>query len=176
METINIKGKEYVTVNERIKEFWKRFPEGRILTELLDNVNDTCYIRAMVYANRTDEKPVATGLAYERESSSFINKTSYIENCETSAVGRALGMLGIGIDTSIASADEMNNALENQKKISNTHVQALEKAINNANISSDIVNEVLGKFGYKSISDILVADYMKVCNAFKEAKWFSQVS
>ncbi len=53
---------------------------------------------------------LGTGTAYEKENSSFINKTSYIENCETSAVGRALGMAGFGIDTSIRSAEEMQNA------------------------------------------------------------------
>jgi hypothetical protein len=58
---------------------------------------------------------VATAHAYEKEGSSFINKTSYIENCETSAVGRALGMYGIGIDTSLASADEVANAVTQQK-------------------------------------------------------------
>ena len=53
---------------------------------------------------------LGTGTAYEKEGSSFINKTSYIENCETSAVGRALGFAGFGIDTSIASAEEVMNA------------------------------------------------------------------
>ena len=64
------------------------------------------------------EKPERffTGVAYENEGSTYINKTSYIENCETSAVGRALGMLGIGIDVSIASADEMINEVNNQGK------------------------------------------------------------
>lgn len=57
---------------------------------------------------------LGTGTAYEKEGSTFINKTSYIENCETSAVGRALGMAGFGIDTSIASAEEVQNAIANQ--------------------------------------------------------------
>ena len=121
-------------------------------------------MKASIYKDLKDEKPSATGIAYERESTSFINKTSYIENCETSCVGRALGMLGIGIDTSIASAEEVENALENQKKIDSIKVQALEKAISNRNIPDDKVTEVLGKFGYKSILDILVADYKKVCD------------
>ena len=59
---------------------------------------------------------LGTGTAYEKESSTFINKTSYIENCETSAVGRALGMAGFGIDTSVASAEEVKNAINNQTK------------------------------------------------------------
>ena len=58
---------------------------------------------------------LGSGHAYEKESSSFINKTSYIENCETSAVGRALGMAGFGIDTSVCSAEELTNAINNQE-------------------------------------------------------------
>jgi hypothetical protein len=57
---------------------------------------------------------LATGYAQEKESSSFINKTSYIENCETSAVGRALGFCGFGIDVSVASYEEVANAINNQ--------------------------------------------------------------
>ena len=56
----------------------------------------------------------ASGHAEERRGSSFINKTSYVENCETSAWGRALGNFGIGLDTSVASYDEVANAIKNQ--------------------------------------------------------------
>ena len=59
---------------------------------------------------------LANGLAEESKGSTFINKTSYVENCETSAWGRALGNLGIGLDTSVASADEVKNAIANQGK------------------------------------------------------------
>ncbi len=111
MKTIDIKGKEYVMVNERIKEFRKLHKDGAILTEMISNENGVCIFKAMIYIGDT---VVAVGHAYEKESSSFINKTSYIENCETSAVGRALGMLGIGIDVSIASAEEVGNAVNNQ--------------------------------------------------------------
>jgi galactitol-specific phosphotransferase system IIB component len=62
------------------------------------------------------ERILGTGHAFEEQTSTFINKTSYIENCETSAVGRALGMCGFGIDTSVASAEEVENAINNQNK------------------------------------------------------------
>ena len=58
---------------------------------------------------------IATGHAHEERSASNINKTSFVENCETSAVGRALAMLGIGIDTSIASANEVSDAIAKQE-------------------------------------------------------------
>ena len=57
---------------------------------------------------------IAQGMAQEDRTSSRINQTSYVENCETSAVGRALGFLGIGIETSIATADEVDMAIAKQ--------------------------------------------------------------
>ena len=115
IRTTNIKGKEYAEVNQRVKAFRTLYPEGFITTEILCREGGLCIIKATV-GHYTDGKSVilATGTAYEKEGSSQINRTSYIENCETSAVGRALGMAGFGIDTSIASADEMNNALLQQ--------------------------------------------------------------
>ena len=115
IRTTNIKGKEYAEVNQRVKAFRTLYPEGFITTEILCREGGLCIIKATV-GRYADGKSVilATGTAYEKEGSSQINRTSYIENCETSAVGRALGMAGFGIDTSIASADEMNNALLQQ--------------------------------------------------------------
>jgi len=114
LKTIDIKGKEYVEVNERIKHFRneEKYNGWAIETELLSNQDGVCVFKAIV--KDQDGIVKATGHAYEKENSTFINKTSYIENCETSAVGRALGMLGIGIDVSIASADEVQNAMKNQ--------------------------------------------------------------
>lgn len=115
IRTTNIKGKEYAEVNQRVKAFRTLYPEGFITTEILCREGGLCIIKATV-GHYADGKSVilATGTAYEKEGSSQINRTSYIENCETSAVGRALGMAGFGIDTSIASAEEMNNALLQQ--------------------------------------------------------------
>ncbi|MAH46980.1 hypothetical protein CMI37_14215 [Candidatus Pacearchaeota archaeon] len=115
MKTINIKGKEYVEVNERIKYFRENHQSGQILTYLVSDVDGKCTFKAEVLI---EGECVATGHAYEVEGSTFINKTSYIENCETSAVGRALGNFGIGIDTSVASADEVVNAINNQNSTS----------------------------------------------------------
>ena len=115
MKTINIKGKEYVEVNERIKFFRDNFLSGQIITYLISDVDGKCTFKAEVLV---DGECVATGHAQEVEGSSFINKTSYIENCETSAVGRALGNFGIGIDTSVASAEEVANAINNQNSTS----------------------------------------------------------
>lgn len=114
LKTVNIKGKEYVEVNERLKAF-RTMPEykGYALTsDVIELENGVITIKAII--KDANDRIVATGLAQEKESSSFINKTSFVENCETSAWGRALGNLGIGIDTSVASAEEVQNAIENQ--------------------------------------------------------------
>lgn len=110
-KTTMVKDKPYIEVNERIKAFRKVFPMGFIKSEMLSNENGMCVFRAEVGIGET---VLGVGHAYEKETSSFINKTSYIENCQTSAVGRALGMAGFGIDTSVASAEEVQNAINNQ--------------------------------------------------------------
>jgi hypothetical protein len=112
IKTTDIKGKAYADVNERIKAFRKLFPTGMIQTEMISNENGVCVFKAIVADERGSI--LGTGHAYEKEGSTFINKTSYIENAETSAVGRALGMAGIGIDTSGASYEEVANAMANQ--------------------------------------------------------------
>lgn len=111
LQTMDVKGKEYATVNQRVLAFRKLFPEGTIETEIVSHHEGVVLFKATI---KNGEDVLATGFAYEKENSSYINKTSYIENCETSAIGRALGFVGIGIDTSIASAEEVTNAINNQ--------------------------------------------------------------
>lgn len=128
IKTTDIKGKQYAEVNQRIKAFRQIYPDGFIETELLSISDGICIMQATVgfYIDETHRWVLGTGTAYEKESSSYINKTSFIENAETSAVGRALGMVGIGIDTSIASAEEVGNAIRQQE--TNTAKMTLEDA------------------------------------------------
>ena len=113
----NIIVKDYAEVNQRIKAFRMVFPDGFITTNFISNIDGTCIFKASCgYYDNGKEVILGTGYAYEKENSTFINRTSYIENCETSAVGRALGMAGFGIDTSVASAEEVTNAMNNQKQ------------------------------------------------------------
>lgn len=112
LKAMAIKGKDYVQVNERVKAFRSICPDGSIVTEIVSMADETVVIKATVMDG---DKVLATGLAYEKESSSYINKTSYIENCETSAVGRALGFVGIGIDGSVCSYEEAANAMKQQE-------------------------------------------------------------
>ena len=123
IRTAQIKGKEYAEVNQRIKAFRMVFPMGFIKTEMLSNEDGVCVFRAEVGIGDT---VIGTGTSYEREDSSFINSTSYIENCETSAVGRALGMAGFGIDTSVASYEEVQTAINNQPNAPNATEKQIE--------------------------------------------------
>lgn len=113
IKTTPVKGKDYAEVPQRVKAFRSIYPMGTISTEVISIENGVCVIKATV---ASDGVILGEGTAYEKEGSSFINKTSYIENCETSAVGRALGFAGFGIDTSIASAEEVMNAQKQQLK------------------------------------------------------------
>ena len=172
INTTNIKGKEYAEVNQRIKAFRMLYPNGTIETKLLNNENGICIFKAVVgYLDENQNLIIlGTGTAYEKENSTFINKTSYIENCETSAVGRALGMAGFGIDTSIASAEEVNNAIQQQeadKTIDKSKIEALNMSIQKNNISSNVVDLILSQYGYKNTNDIKIKDYMNIVNDFK---------
>lgn len=170
LQSTDIKGKSYIEVNQRIKAFRMLYPQGSIETELINNENGVCIFKATV--KNEEEKILATGTAYEKENSSFINKTSYIENCETSAVGRALGMLGIGIDTSVASFEEVANAIQQQdedKIISKTQINALKTSIENNMLDVNGTDkEVLSRFGYKDITEIKIKDYMKIVQEFQK--------
>lgn len=114
MKTINIKGKEYVTVNERLKEFRNNFKDYALTTDIIELGADYCTIKACVI----DDKGIvrSTGFAREVIAKSPINKFAFVENCETSAIGRALGNFGIGIDEAVCTADELLMKLSQDKK------------------------------------------------------------
>lgn len=116
LKTTDVKGNPYIEVNQRIKAFRMVYPTGFITDEMISNENGVAVFKASVgyYAESGEPRVLGTGYAYEKESSSYINKTSYVENGDTSAVGRALGMAGFGIDASVASYEEVANAINNQ--------------------------------------------------------------
>lgn len=141
--TTPIKGKNYAEVPQRVKAFRMLFPNGGISTEIVSNINGVVVIKAIAF----DEEGniLGTGHAYEKEGSTFINKESYIENCETSAVGRALGFVGIGIDTSICSAEELNNAIINQNgKVGKEQIDKLKALAKEKNVSLQEIREDTG--------------------------------
>lgn len=126
IKKINFKGKGYALVASRISAFRAICPRGRINTEILSMENGVVTMKASVFDE--DDRELSNGFAQEKEGASYINKTSYIENCETSAIGRALGNLGIGSDENIASAEELANAVLNQdQNPKNQTIQQQEK-------------------------------------------------
>lgn len=131
INTTDVKGKEYAEVNQRIKAFRMICPNGSIETKIVSLVDKRVVMQAII--KDEDGKLLGTGYAYEIEGSSFINKTSFIENCETSAVGRALGMCGFGIDVSVASYEEVANAQLNQTPWKDKFFELVEEKKLNAN-------------------------------------------
>ena len=163
INTTRIQNKDYAEVNQRIKAFRFLYPQGFIVTDVWSIQDGVCVITARVGYYEGD-KPIVlgTGTAYEKESSSFINKTSYIENCETSAVGRALGMAGFGIDISVASAEEVQNAILNQegdKEATQVEKKSLMQMIKNMNLD---YKEVLGKVGWEEGKALTKKQYVQV--------------
>lgn len=112
IKTIDLKGKQYASVAERVNAFRKLYPQGWITTEIVSNDGTTVLMQAKAgyYTDDGTAVMLGTGYAQEVKGKGMVNGTSHIENCETSAVGRCLGMLGIGIEGGICSADEFDNA------------------------------------------------------------------
>ena len=130
LNSIDLKNKPYVLVPERVKAFRKLFPEGFIMTDILSLENGVVVMKTEAGYYDGDRKVVlGTGMAYEKETNGYVNKTSYIENCETSSVGRALGFLALGIDGGgICSAEELINAVNNQNPQPKRSISQAEKA------------------------------------------------
>lgn len=153
MELVDIKGKDYATVNQRVKAFRMVYPMGSIETEIVSLVDGIIVVKAII--KDEDGKILATGHAREKESSSFINKTSFVENGETSAIGRALGFCGFGIDTSIASYEEVGNAMANQNQATFAQRALIKKAVRESGIGEDrFLANWNKRYGVKKIDDL----------------------
>lgn len=114
-KTTNIRGKQYVEVNQRLLYFrtCPDFIGFSLETEIVSLTDDAVTMKAIV--KDPQGRTIATGFAQEDRSASPINKTSYVENCETSAWGRCMANLGLGLETSIASAEEVMNAIAQEQ-------------------------------------------------------------
>jgi hypothetical protein len=118
---------EYTTVRERVIEFWKRYPNGRIEAEILDWSDKRFIVAARLYRETTDEKPFSTGFANEVITDRGVNKDFALENGLTSAIGVACGHANIGIDKHKPSREEMNKVVV--KKAEKPTVVELNAAI-----------------------------------------------
>ena len=169
IKTTAIQGKDYAEVNQRIKAFRMVYPTGTIHTNMVSNENGVCIFTASCAYRTEDGEQIllGTGTAYEKENSTFINKTSYIENCETSAVGRALGMCGFGIDTSVASAEEVQNAIANQEtpKATPKQIELLTKTYTGENLT-----KLLKANGVDRIEDISMSKASELIGKLKKVQ------
>lgn len=177
----DFKGSPYIAVNERVKAFRKVFPAGRIETAVKVE-NGVCTCTASIYVPAYDlfmkediADPafpilIATGTAVEKDGSSYINKTSFVENCETSAVGRALGFAGFGIDTAVASADEVQNAeLQDisKQKIDSIKLKALENKCRKEHVDEAVL---LRLYKIKTLADMTEKQYSNVVEFWDKIK------
>jgi hypothetical protein len=107
---------DYEPVEDRLAKFIKDFPDFRISTELVAHTNDRYIVKACIYRTYADSEPYSSGLAEETVSSRGVNSTSALENCETSAIGRALANAGYATKGRRASREEMLKVNNNQPK------------------------------------------------------------
>ena len=176
IRTTEIKGKQYSEVSQRIKAFRLVHPSGCITTEIIDMNNGIVTMKASVFDEQNHL--LGTGFAQEKENSSFINKTSYIENCETSAIGRALGMCGYGVDVSVASAEEVQNAIHNQQmdekklgELSKTYTELRTQLTNlGCDFRSDETNELIcekAKITTQNLQALNSVELERLCKVYE---------
>ncbi len=155
--------KEYAEVNQRIKAFRMCCPDGCITTEIISPIDDIIgngiiIIKACVCDG--DGKLLGTGYAMEERESSYINQNAFVENAETSAVGRALGMCGFGIDTAVASAEEIKS--EEQKELQNNLelLVQIKKLMAQKKLTPDVVytqfNKNSADMNYEELQDVII--------------------
>jgi hypothetical protein len=108
---------DYETVEERLIKFWKDYPDGQIHTKILDQSSGRFIVEAAIYRTEADIRPWTTGLAEETIQGRGVNATSALENCETSAIGRALANAGYATKGKRASREEMAKVGTAQKTV-----------------------------------------------------------
>ena len=163
---IKIKGKDYAIVAEKVRAFRELFPNGSIQTEILSDDGERCVVKATAYDE--DGKVLGTGHAFEMRAGSNVNKFAYLENCETSATGRALSMCGIG-SGEFASADEMSGVIAmaewSEKTIEPRNVSYLEHLIEVTNSDRD---KFLKYFGVEEMTQIKNPDYRRAVDMLED--------
>lgn len=163
---VNIRGKEYVTVAKRVSDFRndKRFEGYALITSV--QVMDEMKVIVLCEIKDSNDRIVATGHSEEFRASSNINRTSALENCETSAIGRALASLGIG-GTEFASANEVQGAMKQQQPITEVQLAAI-----NALLQQGVITDahLLAAFGQSDPSALLTSEADRILNAVHTAQ------
>lgn len=152
-----VKTTKYAMVKDKIAAFRELCPSGSIVTDILSMANGVVTIKATV--SDEDGNILGTGLAQEKESNGFINANSFVENAETSAIGRGLSNCGFGLfeDGSYASAEEVANAILNQAVTDNEKTVLTELG----RIIGESVPEILKKIGWSEGDKLTRVQYQK---------------
>lgn len=160
---VNIKGKEYTTVAKRIDDFRSNpLYEGyQVVTEIVHAGDQAVIMKASIYDGAG--RLTATGHAEEFRSASQINRTSALENAETSAIGRALATLGIG-GTSFASAEEVARAIEQQQPASELQIKTVHSLLDSGAITKEHLVKV---FGIETPEQLYAVEADRIINAFE---------
>lgn len=167
--TANIKGKQYVMVKDRVKAFRQNFPDWRIITRIVEITDEHAVMSAVV--QDPDDNIIATGHAREGRRDTAINGVSFLEVCETSAIGRCLGLLGIGIDDSFGSADEIVNAQNAKQDFDPTEIISKAKLKNLKDLCEAHGKDyewMLNMAGVDDHTKITVAGYAKIVKALSD--------
>jgi len=159
---VSIHGKDYKTVAYRVNEFREKYPDFTIQTDLVEANDVLVIVKASIF--NTESRLLATGYAEEVRAASKINRTSALENAETSAIGRALSALGLG-GSQYASADELVNALQQQNDTSPLmdHNEALQR--NYASVY--FIKEHLALRAWEAVAEA----WGEITNEDKKALW-----
>lgn len=131
IKSVKIKGKDYAMVHERVNHFRANYPNHSIETKILSFDHDKGYVVVRAVIIGPEGNVLASGLAHEfrDDRSSMVNKTSFVENAETSSLGRALACLGIGTEDAYASAEEVNMAIDKKGDETSVGVSEVPPAV-----------------------------------------------
>ena len=184
---------DYETVEERLVKFWKDHPDGQIHTKVLEHTQARFIVEASIYRTEADARPWTTGLAEETVQGRGVNATSALENCETSAIGRALANAGYATKGKRASREEMSkvasksaadNAIQAAKaKMAQTATEyvpvakeddpwAIREAapVSTVDEAVNLVKEIIGGTTEKDIP------HCSKCHDHKEMTWKTGIS
>lgn len=159
--------KDYEDVDTRLHKFWAAYPNGRIYTELVSHTETQFIVHAYAYRDLDDDVASATGYAEETVGTSNVNKTSALENCETSAIGRALANLGLSPKGSRPSQEEMEKADRSKPAIDGVAADALANTMSQAP-SLTVLAQLGKKLSTYEMPDEIRAALREVYNARKQ--------
>ncbi len=175
IKTTKIGKKDYVEVDERIRLFWELHPTWSIITEMIYNCEENMVVifKATIIDDNKEWRATGHAREFQADKKSMVNKTSHVENCETSAIGRACGVKGIITEYGLASANEVRGAIELGKELDELNKKTpptpASPAVNKVEFTAkpepqtvaeapkEMIDSILGKSPDKSISDELIS-------------------